>query len=816
MSTQKVKFTPGVIIALMIGLWVVGLGGFVLVKVYGFGTILGVGVLIAIIGASPFLIRKYNQSTVGRDAYRKDVPEYMAAQTPARRRGSTAKGLGGSLPSNGIEFFGVGVSLDLGRGMLHDPMVYVTDTETPSYEDASLINGRLPVAPPGTPPDRELGYWPSYDDCTASQRAYYLDWLLSGKCDPAAPLGYVFIYFYGLERRLLIDHQDHESIFSETSRLLGIYSESNSFRRYAVQLLCAASALAPEHARLDRAALVTALSNSGYAHEELLQSCLAYFYKQQLPLPVDIAFVVARSDRRTSQSVIIRRHVEEFRKLFDAKYRERFGEGMKLRASKRPLRMPFRPASATLSRYFSNDHSILPELPNVMGITSQFKPLVSIWESCIEELRSFSRAARTADEGEITAEMYEALPSGLRAGEHPSTESWLQIKNQHAEEEGWSLAPISAFAQQRGIGVTARLTKAECEQLLTTADSIGIGIEPDARLTGAKYAWDELVAVFFLQDDGGEDMSPYLAAATMLRLALTIADADGSIDEEELAFIADHLESQFDLTEGQSKRLDQLRHLLVQTKPSAAGVRKMLERRLTVDQRRVVGRFLVGVAAVDGVITQDEHKALKKAYRSLGLEPADLDEFTASFRKHRRSTEPVVIQEARRPLSAGETIPPPPSSETGSAELVLDMDKISEIMRETKQVRNILAEAMGAEFADDRSYDANESESESESIAPVSKAPVTQVLSSPASKDSPTVTGDYEGLPSLYHGFLGHVLHESQWSASAIKEAARQHGLMLAGALDAINEWSYEKYGDALIEEGETFQVFGSLLGERD
>jgi hypothetical protein len=36
-------------------------------------------------------------------------------------------------------------------------------------------------------------------------RGAYLDWLASDRSDASCPVGYVFIYFYGLERRVLAD-----------------------------------------------------------------------------------------------------------------------------------------------------------------------------------------------------------------------------------------------------------------------------------------------------------------------------------------------------------------------------------------------------------------------------------------------------------------------------------------------------------------------------------------------------------------------------------------------------------------------------------
>jgi hypothetical protein len=43
---------------------------------------------------------------------------------------------------------------------------------------------------------------------------------------------------------------------------------------------------------------------------------------------------------------------------------------------------------------------------------------------------------------------------------------------------------------------------------------------------------------------------------------------------------------------------------------------------------------------------------------------------------------------------------------------------------------------------------------------------------------------------------------------------ADKWNLMLSGAVETINEWSTDRYGDWLIEEGDTYQVRQNLIEE--
>ncbi|MDQ3555640.1 MAG: TerB N-terminal domain-containing protein, partial [Gemmatimonadota bacterium] len=49
------------------------------------------------------------------------------------------------------------------------------------------------------------GYWPSYSTVSPTFRAKYLRWLAGGRKAPGVDIGCVFLFFYGLERRVLID-----------------------------------------------------------------------------------------------------------------------------------------------------------------------------------------------------------------------------------------------------------------------------------------------------------------------------------------------------------------------------------------------------------------------------------------------------------------------------------------------------------------------------------------------------------------------------------------------------------------------------------
>jgi hypothetical protein len=110
--------------------------------------------------------------------------------------------------------------LRIGNGMIYSAEKVLGWPGEPSAIITSLSVGRMAAHPL-----QDFGYYPSYENLTAEQRRCYLEWLAAGRedADPSQrSLGYVFMFFYGLERRILTEtlHSSMRSCgcFSTTGR----------------------------------------------------------------------------------------------------------------------------------------------------------------------------------------------------------------------------------------------------------------------------------------------------------------------------------------------------------------------------------------------------------------------------------------------------------------------------------------------------------------------------------------------------------------------------------------------------------------------
>jgi hypothetical protein len=136
---------------------------------------------------------------------------------------------------------GISISLDLLGDQIH--------IQSLSPDEPSTIYAALPVRRPVNPtliprPD----YYPSYAGLSPEQRWTYLNWL----SDVTQPIniGYVFIYYYGLDRHLVIG--EFELAFDEILLLQRTHSTNASFRSYSRSALLNSALFRKRRNRLEQ------------------------------------------------------------------------------------------------------------------------------------------------------------------------------------------------------------------------------------------------------------------------------------------------------------------------------------------------------------------------------------------------------------------------------------------------------------------------------------------------------------------------------------------------------------------------------------
>jgi uncharacterized tellurite resistance protein B-like protein len=706
-----------------------------------------------------------------------------------------------------LEWVPSGQSITIHGYLVKDGLIYVSNGEPP-FPEASAINTQLMIGRPVCSADRQLPYYPQYKDILLDQRATYLAWLAAGRMDVdprSRELGYVFIFFYGLEHRLLYEGRNDPEVIHEIERLLLMYGDvgrSSSLSNYACQLLHfwgwnqgpdLYSKVWPWILRIKNSVLT----------DDMLAMILANLYQSGKPLEENLAYEILSRDGRCRASVVISRVNKEFQMLFKKRYLEKYPNGMSLKASKRNRKIMYTPASPTL---VASGEGL--SIPDVQGIPSQFNPAIAIWDSCIDDLSAYSRA-RAGSGDELTVKAIKALPDELRdlAG-HPLAEQWGDLFKKYAFETRSALMPVSEIASFIGLPRRESYAIGQSRDIAQSIESFGFCVEPDARHTGFSYRGEERLGIF--KPNEGQSLTPsstFLAASVLLQLCILIAAADGNVQNEELVVIQEYLKENLQLVPEDRHRLNLLVRLLVKDTEMAERTATKIAKRLPADKRSLVGDVLVLVAAADNVITHDEMRALRRVFKMLSIPQDTLD---ATIRKIRPDHDEVQIQkgDVRQP---GERIPEEARREE-PAGFVLDEARIKAIHDETREVIGILALVMEEQ---EEEFSGGLSPATASSLVQASENAEESVAV--AVEDKIEDTPDWmESLDEKFRVLMLRLITRTTWSRDEFNALAGEFCLMPLSVYDEIQQWSDESLGDFLLEGEDPIEVHTELIPEEN
>ena len=634
--------------------------------------------------------------------------------------------------------------------------------------EPALVDRRLSVDhSPGNCSVGLLGYWPSYQGASPSARAAYLDWLGSDRSRPDADLGYVFLYFYGLERRALHDARISEVakadlpwIETEVERLLGIYGHSGSFHSYAGSLLdLLRNQVVIPRRYLESPAPVQQYRGLSLGHRVALAQCAA----DGSPLPAVWAYTWFFADPTTRLKTAAVRCPDEFQRLFSKRYAEVFGSGMVLPKNKTRLKLERRPASPSF-QLGGQAHVLQFDVPDVSVLTSPVKKLQDIAEWCYPKLDSYSRFVRKDGVSKDSFDAILELPLALWP-EH-SRQVIDKMRATVSEAQRPAAIPFEKF--KSWFPEWQSVTKTKLQSLYRVLAEAGLGMEPDIRFGGAVPEANSTV-VLFADDTASSSAAPsarYTAGALTLQLGAAVALADGNPNNAEKGVMSRQLEEWLQLSESERRRLRAFTRYVFSAPPKLNGIKTKVDA-LDLSQRQAIGDFLALIAQADSVVTPAEIKTLEKSYRLLGLDPQRV-----YSNVHVAATEPVTVRSAAE--SEGFAIPNP--KPTARAGISLDQNRIAELQKDTERVSAIL----GSIFA-------------SESVE--SEKPASVEEETPQAQEVTLL-----GLTSVQSAFVKTLLTRPHWTRTELEELAQDRDFMLDGMVERINDASFEKYEKPLLE----------------
>lgn len=640
--------------------------------------------------------------------------------------------------------------------------------------EKSLIDPTLPIG--GWAEDERgdtLPYWPSYRDLSPGARRTFLEWMARGR-QKRIGVGYAFIFFYGLERRLFVDKATGEArqLAAEVERLRDLYSGDYSFEGYARRFLEAVDMLLA-----DVSVRPQVSPRTGYGDFEIPLPVRRYLGArvaagQVLDADDALLWVLGLPDSylRTPGQ----RCFAELQAMWRVRFARRHPQGLAVRAPKRRLSGSYRSASGTIQ--VSID---MGDLPDIAAVAAPLGGLKDLLHDCQTELEAYSRLLGRRPEAKGTLEASLLLPDDLMDSEFGKGVAELRDElSSLIGDHGPHRIDVLDLIERLGLApVDGKLTATVQRQAATVLDRLDIAFEPDRRYGDVSLAPDGEM-VLFRSGYGcpvDADSPAYQSARTLVEVAALAAGSDGEVVSAELAQIEAQILESPNLVTPDRLRLSAFGQWLAHDrKRQKAAVAKLAK--LPLAHRAGAAKAAVAAVLADNRVAPAEVRFLEILYKALGL-PQD-EVYAALHRAPARDRGPVTIAEAEP--QAGVALP-----RERPAGMALDADRLARIRIETSEVSALLAGIFTEEVV-------------AEAVEPAA-APSVDSMSR------------FTGLEGRHAHLLGMVAEQATMDRETFDAEARRLRLLPEGAIETINDWAFDQFDEPVLEGEESLALVEHL-----
>lgn len=600
-----------------------------------------------------------------------------------------------------------------------------------------------------------MGYYPSYQSINLDDRATYLSWLSSGRSEPNADIGLVFLYFYGLEFRAIHDDKNHNEIFNEVVRLYNIYaSSSGSFKGYASALITWLILNNPEweSSFVENAANIL-IENSDHGPGA---AALKQIYRNLSD--EDFTFYLMKLIMPSNSTLTEENY---FRILFINKLKE----------DKKPKFI----LKTSASRYSYRSCSIYRHNNSTEYKKISFKyeaALSDKWSECIDELKEYTKLKADNQDNAVLF-----LPRTIQ------NQCDCLISKELVHFLGTEPHKIISIKdlltnfkiKDAKIGVTTS------KKISTILSNFNFEIEPDIFITDKIYKEDDSVIVYksgYLKSD--IDKTKFNKVSLFYDLGISVAKGDDQVGVAESKYVYDFVAKSFSLNNSEKERLSFREILFKAGCVNTSFISKKLSAALTSGENETVAKYLLSIASINGVLEDKKIKELQKCFKTLGFPEELLGNLIQIITSSPNN--PVLIKEAVKKGKKGSEIP---REDNGRLrEVILNPEALRDAFADSEKVSKLLATV----------FTTSEDEELKSSAAKIVK---------------PLDLKEHELK------LLNIILTKSVWQSSEVEEHCRSYKTMYGAVINAINEWAEKEYGQSLLEEdGEELIVHKELMNQ--
>lgn len=636
----------------------------------------------------------------------------------------------------------------------------------------------------------DMGYWPSYSDVGPECRFAFLRWMSLGRPGCGVNIGYVFLYYYGLERRLIVDRpqgRERLQILADIRSLRGQH-EDLAFQSYSQRLLDLdeAMALLEEPGALEawRPEQDAAFSHVSLA-QRLAVSCRV---AAGVPIPIDIMVAGYLSRTGGGSRIAAKRTRSEFVALLKARLEAAYPNGLVLKDRRSP---DLYLSQHTASRHLSVSIVLSPLLPRLPdGFDLNWGRVDKVADRAMEDLAPYARAVGANPDASGSIATLSLLPPELAhldsKGTRKALMSWLDSLPQ-------PLAPVPFIDvarnclgdEQVALGLKSARAAAE------TLARVGWLMEPDPLYARMQPRAEATVQLFRPRGAASraEPTAAYRKAATLA--ALVAASSAGAIPD--VAWIGT-LAARLHLAPGEGDRL-RAHWAWVSGGDGRFTEAKRLGSSIDEAEREDAATLVTQAAVTGGLADADLLPLLERVHDALRVGRTGL--YGAVHKAAAPARSPVTVERSD-PDPRRHRIPPPPVTKGAAPAAALDAELIRRIQEETRQVSSALADIYREEEAHAGDHGA--------------PGPVEAAAGPDVAPSGPPADQRFTGLDPAHAGLAAALAVRESWSRDDFEAAASAHGLMADGALETINEWAFDVLGDALVEDGDPLTFNAALL----
>lgn len=631
-----------------------------------------------------------------------------------------------------------------------------------------------------------MGYWPSYGEVTAKARRAYLNWLADGKSDPSTDIGVVFLYFYGLERRVIIDSKifpdaavEIPTITAELQRLMGIYGKaSKSFMRYGLALL---DWIAINHTS-ER--MYKALSSPQLFPGEMplsINLAVGQAAVDKVGVPAEVALQWATLRISSQLKSLLAKYPTAFTRVFKSHYEQILGEGLLIPCNDKQLSCTYHPASLGL-RDIHNLTLEMQGIPDVSTLQEARHKVIQIAEQTGLDLDPYSNfIGKSSNPDRIKkAAVFLPFPAWPEKG----------IKELEAIKALILNGPIAIdaikLAEKLDLSVTE--SKAHYTVFCRQLRNHSLFIIPDAEIGAATPQDGDTIVIYNAEPaatDNSRQSKVYHSANLALQLASAVIANDEKLSASENEHLLEQLENWNHLEDNHLVHLKaDLCYLNNSLSPFNAVRLNQFKKKIALLDKptlRAIAAFIAAVTQANRRITAGEIKRLEKIYRALGMDERQMfgDLHGAAINK---SSPPHPVGNRDNNGSVGI--------------LELDQNRIAELQKETARGTILLTSIFNE--SDDRDGIREELQTHSTESVDTKNSNSATIL----------------GLDAKLSEFAKHLMEREQWSRIELIAVARGFDLMLDGALESLNEASYDRLDMPLSEGDDPVDINPEAIGK--